>query len=70
MGIPLEMPPFPEVVLTLSAMFALFAYIYRLAGKEGLPEAGLDDIKRMYSDAATVTPHEHGAGMNDTPTTP
>jgi hypothetical protein len=38
MGIPLEMPPFLDVVLTLSAMFGLFAYIYRLAGKEGPPE--------------------------------
>jgi hypothetical protein len=69
MGIPIEIPPFLDVVLTLSAMLALFAYVYRLAGKEGPPEAGLDEIKRMTSDA-TVTPHEHGAGMNDTPATP
>jgi hypothetical protein len=60
MGIPIEIPPFLDVVLTLSAMLALFAYVYRLAGKEGPPEAGLDEIKRMTSDA-TVTPHEHGA---------
>jgi hypothetical protein len=44
MGIPLEMPPFLDVVLTLSAMLGLFAYIYRLAGKEGPPER-LDEIK-------------------------
>jgi hypothetical protein len=50
-------------------MLALFAYVYRLAGKEGPPEAGLDEIKRMTSDA-TVTPHERGVGMNDRPTTP
>jgi hypothetical protein len=40
MGIPLEMPPFLDIVLTLSAMLGLFAYIYRLAGKEGPPEGG------------------------------
>jgi hypothetical protein len=69
MGIPIEIPPFPDVVLTLSAMLALFAYVYRLAGKEGPPQAGLDEIKCMNSDA-TVTPSACGAGMNDTPTTP
>jgi hypothetical protein len=35
MGIPIEIPPFLDLVLTLSAMLALFAYVYRLAGKEG-----------------------------------
>jgi hypothetical protein len=50
-------------------MLALFAYVYRLAGKQVPPEAGLDEIKCMNSDA-TVTPHERGAGMNDRPTTP
>jgi hypothetical protein len=69
MGIPIEIPPFLDVVLTLSAMLALFAYVYRLAGREGPPEAGLDEIKCMNSDA-TVTPHARGAGMNDTSTTP
>ena len=59
MGIPIEIPPFLDVVLTLSAMLALFAYVYRLAGKEGPPEDGLDE-----------TPHERGVGMNDTPTSP
>jgi hypothetical protein len=34
MGMPIEIPPFLDVVLTLSAMLALFAYVYRLAGKE------------------------------------
>jgi hypothetical protein len=63
MGIPLEMPPFLDVVLTLSAMLGLFAYIYRLAGREGRPEDGLDEIKHRNSDAT-------GAGMNDTLTTP
>jgi len=62
MGIPLEMPPFLDVVLTLSAMLALFAYIYRLAGKEGPPEGGLDEIKRVNSDTTV-------AGRNGTPTT-
>jgi hypothetical protein len=37
MGMPIEIPPFLDVVLTLSAMLALFAYVYRLAGKEGPP---------------------------------
>jgi hypothetical protein len=69
MGIPIEIPPFLDVILTLSAMLALFAYVYRLAGTEGPPEAGLDEIKCMNSDA-TVTPSARGAGMNDTPTTP
>jgi hypothetical protein len=67
MGIPIEIPPFLDVVLTLSAMLALFAYVYRLAGKEGPPEAGLDENQ---TQTATVTPHERGAGVNDTPTTP
>ena len=69
MGIPIEIPPFLDVVLTLSAMLALFAYVYRLAGKEGPPEAGLDEIKCMNSNA-TVTPHERGASRNDTPDNP
>ncbi len=69
MGIPIETPPFLDVVLTLSAMLALFAYVYRLAGKEGPPEAGPDGIKCMNSDA-TGTPHERGADMNHTPATP
>jgi hypothetical protein len=68
MGIPIEIPPFLDVVLTLSAMLALFAYVYRLAGKEEPPEAALDEIKCMNSDA-TVTPHERGVDMNDTPAT-
>jgi hypothetical protein len=68
MGIPIEILPFLEIVLTLSAMLALFAYVYRLAGKEGPQEAGLDEIKCLNSDA-TVTPPERGAGMNDTPRT-
>jgi hypothetical protein len=39
MGIPLEIAPLLNVVLTLSAMLGLFAYVYRLAGKEGPPDA-------------------------------
>ena len=58
MGIPIEIPPFLDVVLTLSAMLALFAYVYRLAGKEGPPRN------------RTATTYKRGAGMNDTPTTP
>ncbi len=69
MGIPIEIPPFLDVVLTLSAMLALFAYVYRLAGKAGPPEAGPDEIKCMNSDA-TVTAHERSADMNDAPATP
>jgi hypothetical protein len=67
MGMPIEIPPFLDVVLTLSAMLALFAYVYRLAGKEG-PQTGLDEIIRMNGDA-TATTYKRGAGMNDTPTT-
>ena len=69
MVMPIEIPPFLDVVLTLSAMLALFAYVYRLAEKQGPPEAGLDEVKCMNSDA-TVTPHGRRTGMNDTPTTP
>ena len=69
MGIPIEIPPFLDVVLTLSAMPALFAYVYRLVGREGPPESGFDEIKCMNSDA-TIAPHERGAAMNDRPTTP
>ncbi len=69
MGIPIEIPPFLDVVLTLSAMLALFTYVYRLAGKAGPPEARPDEIKCMNSDA-TGTPHESGADMNHAPATP
>jgi hypothetical protein len=57
MVMPIEIPPFLDVVLTLSAMLALFAYVYRLAGKEGPPRN-------------RATTYKRGAGMNDTPTTP
>ena len=62
MGIPLEMPPFLDVVLTLSAVLALFAYIYRLAGKEGPPEGRLHEIKRIDSDVyvPTLSPQQRG----------
>jgi hypothetical protein len=40
MGIPIEIPPFLDVVLTLSAMLALFAYVYRLAGKGRTARSG------------------------------
>ena len=59
MGIPFEIAPVLDVILTLSAMLGLFAYFYRLSGKA---------TARRDSDA-TVTPHERSAGMNDTPTT-
>jgi hypothetical protein len=39
MGIPLEIAPLLDVVLTLSAMLGLFAYVYWLAGKEKPPDA-------------------------------
>jgi hypothetical protein len=39
MGVPLEIPPLPNVVLTLSTMLGLFAYVYRLAGKDRPPDA-------------------------------
>jgi hypothetical protein len=39
MGVPLEIPPLPNVVLTLSTMLGLFAYVYWLAGKDGPPDA-------------------------------
>jgi hypothetical protein len=41
MGIPLEIAPLLDVVLTLSAMLGLFAYVYWLAGKEKPRDAGL-----------------------------
>jgi hypothetical protein len=39
MGIPLEIAPLLDVVLTLSAMLGLFAYVYWLARKEKPPDA-------------------------------
>jgi hypothetical protein len=39
MGVPLEIPPLLNVVLTLSTMLGLFAYVYWLAGKDGPPDA-------------------------------
>jgi hypothetical protein len=39
MGVPLEIPPLPNVVLTLSTMLGLFAYVYWLAGKDRPPDA-------------------------------
>jgi hypothetical protein len=39
MGIPLEIAPLLDVVLTLSAMLGLFAYVYRLAREEKPPDA-------------------------------
>jgi hypothetical protein len=55
-GIPLEIPPSLDAILTLSAMLGLFAYVYWLAGKEDRQTHQLDEIKRMNSDA-TVAPH-------------
>ena len=49
MGIPLEIPPLFDAILTLSAMLGLFAYVYWLAGKEDRQMRGLDEIKRMNS---------------------
>jgi len=40
-----------------------------LREKKDRPETGLDEIKRMNSDAMAPT-YKRGAGMNDTPTTP
>jgi hypothetical protein len=68
-GMPLEIPPLLDVILTLSAMLGLFAYVYRLAGKEDRKMRALDEIKRMNSDA-TVTPHKRSARVNCTPRTP
>jgi hypothetical protein len=34
MEIPFEIAPVLDVILTLSAMLGLFAYVYRLAGKD------------------------------------
>ncbi|MGB8632703.1 MAG: hypothetical protein WCD69_25555 [Xanthobacteraceae bacterium] len=45
MGIAFEIPPLLDVVLTLSAMLGLFAYIYWLAGKEDRRMHGVDEIK-------------------------
>jgi hypothetical protein len=50
MGIPFEIPPLLDVILTLSAMLGLFAYVYWLAGKEGRQMHSVDGIK-----AGTVT---------------
>jgi hypothetical protein len=62
MGIPFEIPPLLDVILTLRAMLGLFAYVYWLAGKEGRQMHSVDGIKSRNSDA-TVTPHERSAGM-------
>ncbi len=63
MGIPLEIPPLLDAILTLSAMLGLFAYVYWLAGKEHRQLHGLGEIKRVNIDAP-VTPHERSADMN------
>ena len=60
MGIPLEIAPLLDVVLTLSAMLGRFAYVYWLAGKEDRQMHGLDNIKPVHSDA-TVAPHDRSA---------
>lgn len=69
MGIPLEIPPLLEVVLTLSAMLGLFAYAYWLASKDDRRMRGLNEIKPMNSEGA-VTSHERSPGTKDEPTTP
>jgi hypothetical protein len=51
-----------DAILTLSGMLGLFAYVYRLAGKE-------DHQPRHVNSDATVTPHERSAGMNGAGTT-
>jgi hypothetical protein len=38
MGMPIEIPPLLNVILTLGTMFGLLAYVYWLAGK-GPPDA-------------------------------
>jgi hypothetical protein len=67
MGIPLEIPPLLDAMFTLSAMLGLFGYVYWLTGTDRRQMRGLDEIKRIDSDA-TVTPHERSAGMDGTPT--
>jgi len=50
MGIPFEIPPLLDVILTLSAMLGLFAYVYWLAGKRAARCTALTESK-----AGTVT---------------
>ena len=66
MGIPFEVPPVFNGVLTLTAMLGLFAYFCRLAGKDDRQMHVLDEIKRMNSDTK-VTPHERSAGSPHAP---
>jgi hypothetical protein len=46
MGIPFEIPPLLDVVLILTAMLGLFAYVCRLAGSEARQRHGRDEAKR------------------------
>jgi hypothetical protein len=46
-GIPLEIPPLLDAILTLSAMLGLFAYVYWLAGRQDRQMHGLDEINHI-----------------------
>jgi hypothetical protein len=55
MAIPLEIPPLLDVVLTLSAMLGLFAYVYWLSSADDRRTRGLSESKPMNGEG-TVMP--------------